>query len=421
MGQVFALVDCNNFYVSCERVFNPKLEGKPVVVLSNNDGCVVARSNEAKSIPIPFAVPAFQWRQTFKKHNVQVFSSNYTLYADMSRRIMDTLRDFVQNLEIYSIDEAFLSLENVKPDERFSYCKLIRNTVKKWTGIPVSIGIGETKTLAKIASKVAKKREDGIFDIVDYLEKDKILQELDVSDVWGIGSAYSKFLYRYGITTALALKNAPEPLVRKKMGVMGVRTVRELKGRSCFWLEAPVTSRKGICSSKSFGRPVESLQELNEAIATYVTRAVEKLRKQKSVASICLVFIATSRFAMTHQYTNSFLCKLPAPTAYTPDFINVAKNAIKTIYKSGLTYKKVGVYLTGIESDCSVQTSVFEQDTYATKKKNLMTTVDKINERWGYNVVDYAATGTKKNWMMQRRMVSPQYTANWNELLMVFA
>ncbi|MBU1628348.1 Y-family DNA polymerase [bacterium] len=415
MTRVYALVDCNNFYVSCERVFDRKLEGVPVVVLSNNDGCIVARSNEAKAIPIPFAVPAFQCKETFKKHKVRVFSSNYTLYADMSRRVMDTLREFAADMEVYSIDEAFLSLGGLEPERRAEFCKFLRKTVKQWTGIPVSIGIGETKTLAKVAAKVAKKSEDGVFDIIDYPYSDNILEGMDVSDIWGVGPAYTKFLYHYGITTALALKKAPEPLVRKKMGVMGVRTVRELNGRSCFWLEPPQTKRKGILSSKSFGRAVESLQELNEAVATYVSRAVEKLRSQRSVASVFMIFILTNRFKEDY-YSNSFTCRLPAPSAYTPDFIRAAQNAMKRIYRPGKKYKKVGVFLADITPDESIQMACFEPGSYDTKRQLVMEAVDKINEEWGSNVVDYAAAGVKKSWRMRRRMCTPQYTTSWDDL-----
>jgi len=415
MKRAYALVDCNNFYVSCERVFNPKLEGVPVVVLSNNDGCIVARSNEAKAIPIPFAVPAFQCRETFRKHKVRVLSSNYTLYADMSRRVMDTLREFAYDMEVYSIDEAFLSLVGLEKERRGEFCSFLRKTVRQWTGIPVSIGIGETKTLAKVASKVAKKSDEGVFDIIDYPYADNVLEGMDVSDIWGVGPAYTKFLYRYGITTALALKKAPEPLVRKKMGVMGVRTVRELNGRSCFWIEPPQTKRKGILSSKSFGRPVESLKELNEAAATYVTRAVEKLRSQRSVASVFMVFILTNRFKEDY-YSNSYLCRLPAPSAYTPDFIRAAQSAMKRIYKPGKKYKKVGVFIADIVPDDSIQMAVFEPGSYNTKRQELMAVVDRINEQWGSNVVDYAATGVKKGWRMRRRMCSPQFTTNWDEL-----
>ncbi len=416
MPKIYALVDCNNFYVSCERVFDQKLEGVPVVVLSNNDGCIVARSNEAKAIPIPFAVPAYQCKETFRKYRVKVFSSNYTLYADMSRRVMNTLREFVPDMEVYSIDEAFVNLDGIDPERRLEFCKFLRKTVRQWTGIPVSIGIGSTKTLSKVASKVAKKRDDGIFDIIDYHHADKVLESMDVSDIWGVGPAYTKFLYGYGITTALALKNAPEPLVRKKMGVMGVRTVRELNGRSCFWIEPPMTKRKGIRSAKSFGRGVESLAELNEAVATYIARAVEKLRSQKSVTSTFLIFILTNKFAKAEYYSNSYLCKLPAPSAYTPDFIRAAQYALKKIYSPGRKYKKVGVYLMDIEPENNIQMPVFQPGGYDTKRQNLMEAVDVINERYGSNVVDYAAAGVQKSWRMRRGMCSPQYTTNWNEI-----
>jgi DNA polymerase V len=306
MQRVYSLIDCNNFYVSCERVFNPKLEGKPVIVLSNNDGCVIARSNESKALGIGMGVPVFKCKDLIKKHKIQVYSSNYTLYADMSQRVMDTLAQFTSDVEVYSIDEAFLSLSEFMSLNLTEYARDIRSTVKRWTGIPVSIGIGSTKTLAKVANKLSKRNPQygGVFDITSHTQMNELLEQIRVEDIWGIGRQYTKLLNQNGIYTALQLKNASDTWIRKHMSVSGLRTVWELRGISCIPLEEAPPSKKAIISSRSFGRPVESLEELKEAIASYISRASEKLRAQQSVTSVgCVLdldFNIVKAVAQTH-------------------------------------------------------------------------------------------------------------------------
>lgn len=424
MKTVFALVDCNNFYASCERVFNPRLENRPLVVLSNNDGCVVALSNEAKALGIKMGTPIFKSRDIIKKHNVGVYSSNYALYGDMSQRVMDSLQPFTPELEIYSIDEAFLLLEGVPLRDLTEYGKLIINTVGSLTGIPVSVGIGPTKTLAKAANRIAKKTAgfNGVFDITDHPDTDGCLESIDVADLWGIGRQYSKLLSRHGIYTARALKHANESWIRKKMTIAGLRTVLELRGISCISLEAAQPAKKGICSSRSFGRPVEALEDLIEALSEYVSIAAEKLREQKSVTTVLQVFLSTNRFKDIPQYVNGITCRLPVATACTPELIHYGLACLKTIYKPGYQYNKTGVLLTGIMPQNSVQLNLFSKGGYnPAGRKKLMQAVDSINNRWGRGTAQFASCGTKKSWNMRQRYKSMNFTTRWKEIPVVKA
>lgn len=298
MQKIFALVDCNNFYVSCERVFNPKLRGKPVIVLSNNDGCAVARSEEAKSIGVPMGAPVFMYQDLFRRHKVEMLSSNYTLYGDMSHRVMSTLSRFTPSMENYSIDEAFLDLSGFDHTNLTEYAKEIQATVKRWTGIPVSIGIAPSKTLAKIANKLAKKNPmcKGVLDITNHPRLDDFLQSINLEDVWGVGRQYTKLLMRNRILTALDLKNASDFWVKKHMTIVGLRMVLELRGISCIELDELNEPKQEIIRSRSFGKSVTDLQELKEAVAFHTTRAAEKLREQHSIASYISAFIETNRF-----------------------------------------------------------------------------------------------------------------------------
>jgi DNA polymerase V len=298
MKPVIALVDCNNFYASCERVFNPKLRNKPVVVLSNNDGCVVARSDEAKALGIPGGIPAFKIDHLLRSGEVFACSSNYALYGDMSRRVMETLLHFTPGIEVYSIDEAFLNLSGFARGSLADYGRLIRRTVIRWTGIPVSIGIAETKALAKIANRLAKKspKAEGVLDLTASLYQEKALAVTDVEDVWGIGRRYAKFLKKHGIETALDLRNAEDSWVKKHLSVVGLRLVKELRGVPCISLEVDLPAKKEICVSRSFGKPVTSVWEMREAVAMYATRAGEKLRMECSAAGVIMVFMMTNRF-----------------------------------------------------------------------------------------------------------------------------
>jgi len=422
MQSVLALVDCNNFYVSCERVFNPKLKGRPVVVLSNNDGCVVARSEEAKAFGIPMGAPAFMYEGLFKMHKVETYSSNYTLYADMSRRVMATLAQFTPEIEFYSIDEAFLDLSGFTYMNLTEYAKKIKETVRRVTGIPISIGIGPTKTLAKLANRLAKKNAmcGGVFDITNHPRLDDFLSSVKVEDVWGVGAQYTKLLNRNWISTALDLKNANETWVKKHMTVVGLRTVLELRGIPCIELEDLNEPNKQIIRSRSFGRPVQNLQELKEAITLHTTRAAEKLREQKSVAFHISAFIETNRFKTEEaQYSNSAGCYLPEPTAYTPLLIKYALQCLERIYREGFKFIRAGVVLIDIVPEDQIQLNLFVPSRPLKKDKSTMKAVDRINVKWGSNTIKYASSGLEQSWRMKRAKLSPRYTTNWDEMLEV--
>lgn len=416
----FTLVDCNNFYVSCERAFNPALNGKPVIVLSNNDGCAVALSNEAKQY-VEMGAPIFECMDIVRKHGIRLYSSNYTLYADMSRRVHEVLSEFSPNVENYSIDESFLSLKGFKNVDFTDYGRQIRAKVLKWTGIPVSVGIAPTKTLAKIANKLAKKNKmcQGVLDITNHPRIDDFLASVDVRDVWGVGWQYTKLLKGQGINTALDLRNAHDGFIRKHMTVQGLRTVWELRGESCKELEEVVPDKKEIVSSRSFGRDVGDYKELSEAIATYATRAAEKLRSQNSICGYISVWIETNRFKPKDpQYNNSIGCKLPEPTAFTPMLIKYALHLLKRIYRDGYGYKKAGVVLMDIMPDGEAQLNLFVKFDY-TKHKNLMQAMDNINARWGSETVRSVASGYERQWGMKRAILSRRCTTNWEEILVV--
>jgi len=422
MSPVLALVDCNNFYASCERVFNPKLERQPVVVLSNNDGCVVARSNEAKALGIGMGVPEFQIRPLLDAHDVQVFSSNYALYGDMSQRVMACLEQFCPDLEMYSIDEAFLGLSGFTSRDLTDYGHTIRATVKRWTGIPVSVGIAETKTLAKVASRVAKRTPDtgGVFDLRTCPDRDALLGRFAVEDVWGIGANYARFLTQHGITTALQLRHADDQFIRTHMGVVGLRLVMELRGMSCLDVEQCPVPKQGITCSRAFGTMVGTLAEMEEAVSSYTTRAAEKLRAEHLAATVLTVFLHTNPFQDTPQYYNALTRKLPVATDSTPELIRSAIEGIRTIYRTGFLYKKVGIMLTGLVPASQVQTDLFDQHDRARSKK-LMTALDSINNRFGSGTLHYASNGITKAWRTQFRHRSPAYTTNWDDLPIVKA
>jgi DNA polymerase V len=420
MDKIFALVDCNNFYASCERVFNPRLEGKPVVVLSNNDGCIIARSNEAKALGIKMGEPLFQCEKLVAKHQVQVFSSNFSLYGDMSRRVMDTLALFAPEMEVYSIDEAFLHLTGIAADPA-GYARTIRATVKKWVGIPVSIGVGPTKTLAKEAAKAAKKTpgHEGVFDITARTEE--TLAAIEVEDIWGVGRQYARFLRRHGILTALDLRNAADGWVKKHMTVMGLRTVMELRGVSCIPLEEGESPRKTILCSRSFGRRVYRLGELEEAAAAYVSRAAEKLRDQGSAASYIQVILMEFPFNDGHPKTRICSGRIPVATSYTPDLIRYATALVRRIYHKGPAYRKVGVMLSGIVQRGQVQLDLFHQSREGEKELGLMACVDSVNRRWGRGTLAFAAGGFTRPWWMRQAHKSPMFTTSWADLPIVKA
>ncbi|MCD4787405.1 MAG: Y-family DNA polymerase [Desulfobacterales bacterium] len=422
MPPAFAIVDCNNFYVSCERVFNPKLAGKPVVVLSNNDGCVVARSNEAKALGIKMGVPVFQISSLIKTHKVQVFSSNYALYADMSQRIMNTLSGFTPDIEIYSIDEAFLDLSQFKQYDLTDYGHKIRSTIKQWTGIPVSIGIAETKTLAKIANKIAKKsvKAEGVLNLTASPYLNRALEITDVGDVWGIGRSYSSFLKKYGIHNALQLRDADDNFIKKKMGITGIRLLNELRGIPCYALEQCPSPKKGITVSRTFKNSIESLDDLKEAVAAYASIGAEKLRKERSVAGVIMVFLMTNRFRKENYYVNIKTIKLPIATSDTSELIHYAHEGLKGIYRKGHLYKKAGVMFKHLNPENQIQADLFNYKDFKRSKK-LMQTLDNINKKMGSDTLKYAATGLTNNqrWKTVFKRRSPSYTTNWDQLVKV--
>ncbi|MCS6293365.1 MAG: Y-family DNA polymerase [Nitrospira sp.] len=422
MPPIFALVDCNNFYASCERVFNPRLEGKPIVVLSNNDGCVVARSNEAKALGIAMGVPEFQIRSLLQAHQVQVFSSNYTLYGDMSQRVMETLEQFCPDLEVYSIDEAFLSLSGFTSRDLTEYGRTIRTTVKRWTGLPVSVGIAETKTLAKIANRVAKRTPDtnGVFDLLACSDRDALLGRVPVEDVWGIGRNLTRLLNQHGIMTALQLREADDQWIRKHLGIVGLRLVMELRGISCLDLEECPAPRQSLTCSRAFGQLISTLADMEEAVSSYTSRVAEKLRRERLAATVMTVCLTTNEFKEGPQYSNALTLKLSVATDSTSDLIRSALQGIRTIYREGYRYKKAGVILTGLVPVSQIQTDLFDyQD--REKSKRLMSALDAINHRWGADTLHYASSGISKAWKTQFQYRSPAYTTDWTALPIVTA
>ncbi|HEY9162923.1 MAG TPA: Y-family DNA polymerase [Desulfomonilia bacterium] len=410
MKRVYALVDCNNFYVSCERVFNPKLKGVPVVVLSNNDGCIVARSEEAKAAGIKMGEPLFKCRMLAERHNIVALSSNYPLYADLSHRVMSILEEMSPGIEIYSIDEAFLDLTGV-PDPA-DYARNIRKTVKKWTGIPVSIGIGTTRTLAKAASKKAKKGT-GVFDIRE--REDEVLGDMEAGDVWGIGYSHSLVLKKHRIRTALELKNANDEWVRKVLSVSGLRTVYELRGTPCIGSGTEPAARRSITCSRLFGCRLYRIEEIREALSSYVSRAAEKLRAMDMAASGISVYLLENEFADGRFTSRGASLELPEPSSYTPELIMYSVRLLENIYREGPAYRKTGVTFTGLVPRGSVQTSLFGAIDNP-KRLRLMKTVDRINAEWGSETVTPASSGTGRDWRMRQEKRSRRFTTSWHEL-----
>ncbi len=419
MKTLFALCDCNNFYASCERVFNPVLKGKPVVVLSNNDGCAVSCSKEAKALGFRVGTPIYQCEAMVKSHQVQICSSNYTLYADMSERIMKILSMFVPDIEIYSIDEAFLRLENIATSDMYEYLKRIRKTVLQWTGVPVSIGAAPTKTLSKLANRHAKHQEtDNTVLIDDNHTIQNLLKETKPEEIWGIGPQYAKKLMKHGINTAWDLCNMQDNWIRSNMTVMGLRTVWELRGLSCTEMKTVREDKKCIGVSRSFGHPVDSLDDMGRAMSAYMAIACEKLRTQNSCATMVGVYLGTNPFKEKEpQYSNFLTAKLPIPTADTGYLIHTAQAVLKTIFRFGFRYKKVGVFLFGIIPETSDTEHLFASPYHDSRTQNLMKTLDTVNQYWGKDTLRYASCGNDPEWAMRRERLSGRYTTSWDELL----
>ena len=417
---MYALVDCNNFYVSCERVFNPSLIAKPVIVLSNNDGCVVARSNEAKALGIRMAQPAFEIKDIINHYNVSVFSSNYALYGDMSRRVMNILAEYAPSIEIYSIDEAFIPLEGFEYINIPEFARTISRAAKMGTGIPVSVGIGATKTLAKVANHYAKKlpANKGIYIITSDNIKES-LQNFPVGDVWGIGRQYSKMLSKFEINTALDFVSTDPQWVRKAMSVVGLRTQEELKGIECIGIENKVPAKKNICTSRSFGQMINEFQPLAEAVANFASRCALKLRKQRSCANVLMVFIHTNMHRKDlSQYATNRVITLPVASSDTFELVEYAITALRTIYKEDFYYKKAGVIVSGIVPDHAIQTSLFDQCDRS-KQQSVIAVMDSINERYGSDKVKLAVLGNKRKWKLRQEQLSPSYTTHWDDIITI--
>lgn len=416
---MIALADCNNFYASCERVFNPGLKDKPIVVLSNNDGCIIARSNEAKSLGIKMGEPVFKVRHVIKKNNVYVFSTNFALYGDMSSRVMSLLDDMSPEIEIYSIDEAFMNFKGIK--DQLGIASHIRRTIKKSTGIPISIGIAKTKTLAKVANYIAKRRTKR--DVCLLTGQDNILKTLKclpISKIWGIGSKYSRILNSYNIKTAYDFIQLNEEWVLKKMTIMGLRIQNELKEKPCFSIETNPSYKKNICTSRSFDGTVEGLQLIQEAITTHAVRCAEKLRAEKSCARYVSVVLKTNPFDTLGEYYSGYRSMaLSIPTNDTLEIIRSANIILKSIYRKGLTYKKAGVIVGDIIPEDQVQLNLFDTEKDHISRKNLYGALDRVNQKMGRDKIQILGQGIKKRWGVKRQRVSPCYTTQWDQLLKV--
>lgn len=422
----FALIDCNNFYASCERVFNPQLLSKPIVVLSSNDACIIARSNEAKALGIPMGAAAYEYQHILQKHNVIVFSANFTLYGDMSARVMQTLTSLSTDIEVYSVDEAFLFF--AENDPRFDpqnyftqYGQFVRDTVKQHTGIPISVGIGQTKTLAKIANHLAKKRPEynGVCDISTNPSIDALLSSIDVSEIWGVGYQYAKKLKRKGINTVRDFKYMDERWVKKNMTISGLQTLLELRGTACLELQEQSEPRQSITVSRLFGKKVTEFTELMEATASYISRAAEKLRAQNSLAYHIMVFVVYRHYDDPQRFYRATNIELPVATAYTPDLIAAAAQCLKKLYHSGLLYKKAGVIVSNLIADDALQMHTHERLPDIQKQMTIMETIDSINKKWGKNILRSAAIGLDQEWRMKQLHKTQCYTTNWHELLTI--
>mgnify|MGYP001107064078 FL=1 len=415
-----ALIDCNSFYVSCERLFNPKIRKLPVVVLSNNDGCIISRSNEAKALGIKMGEPYFKARNIIIKNNVQVFSSNYSLYGDISRRVMRTLKRFNSKIEVYSIDEAFLDLSNFSDKEVKDVGKEIRNTVLQWTGIPTSIGIAETKTLSKVANHIAKKQKSGVVSLVNIKDLDPILEKVEVRDIWGVGKQLSKFYIKNGIYNAKQLKNASNTWIKKTKNVLSSRTAMELRGVPCIEIETKQAKRKSCCVSRSFGKKVEKLRELKESVTSYCLNAAEKIRSESLVCKSITVFIRTSPFQNKGIfYSNSKTIDFPIATNNSIEIVKNALTGLDLIYKDGFKYQKAGIILSGL-SDSEKGNSLFKS-TKDERIKNLMQSIDNTNYRYGRSTISLASAGINKKWSMRRQYSSKIDTADFYSLPKILA
>ncbi len=424
-----AIVDCNNFYCSCERLFKPQLERKPVIVLSNNDGCIISRSDEAKGFGVPMAGPYFMTKPLVQKHDIAVFSSNYNLYGDLSWRVMETLRTLVgkQNVEVYSVDEAFLDLSMFAVRDLSAIAMQIRKTVEQWTGIKVSIGVAPTKVLAKLANRLSKKNKEKTGCVMVLDTEDRIIEALrntPAGDIWGVGSQYAqKLKEQWCIYDSLQLSNVSEEFATTHLGgVVGARLIRELKGIPSKEMEDELLKKKMIATTRMFGNPVGDIASIKEAVATYTSRAAEKLRRQYGAASIVSVFVVSKdenhSIGFNRGATHSNYVTLPAATSFTNELIKPAVALVDTLFKKGTLYKKAGVMLSGIVPDNAIQGNLFLPPG-KNRGRKLMDMIDNVNFSQRDDVLKFAASGTTRNWKMQQNYCSNRYTTRWNELFEV--
>jgi DNA polymerase V len=423
---MFALLDCNSFYCSCERLFRPELDNRPVVVLSNNDGCVIARSDEAKAAGIKMGSPFFQCKDLIREKKVAVFSSNYTLYGELSLRVMDTIRTILgsEKVEVYSVDEAFLNLSEIPAEMLENFARSLRETVEQWTGIKVSIGVAPTKVLCKVANRLSKKNKSTSGCVLVINSEDRILEALEqtaVDEIWGVGYKYAEKLKQWGIDTALKLSSMPPEWARKNLGgVVGIRLVKELNGEPCIEMKDPLEKKKMITSTRMFGKPVHELTDLREAVATYTARAAEKLRRQKNAAGIIQVFLVTSAgegFSY-HPKQFSLEARLLKASSLTNELISYAMPLVNSLYKKGPRYLKAGVLLSELVPEETIQGNLFKTDG-KNKLRNLMLAIDNINFSQRNDMVKYATTGISRRWKMRQDLKSPRYTTSWNELKII--
>ena len=419
-----AIVDCNSFYCSCERLFKPQLAGRPVVVLSNNDGCIVSRSDEAKDLGVQMAGPYFMAKHLIDENDVAVFSSNYNLYGDLSMRVMDTLRELAgrDNVEVYSVDEAFVDLSIIRDEELYETAKFIKDTVEMWTGISVSIGVAPTKTLAKLANHIAKqnKKTSGCITVLNTPEKQReALQQARVHSLWGVGGAYSQKLYNMGITNGWELASMSEAWAHRFLGgVVGVRLIKELRGEHAVDMRDELIEKKMIATTRMFGNPVSDINDIKEAVATYTSRAAEKLRRQHSAAKVISVFIVKKEEDHNISFQGSTLSErttLPVATSITQELIKPAIALVDKLYRRGQEYKKAGVMLSGLVTDESIQGNMFLSETKNCERR-LMDTIDNVNFSQRDDVLKFAASGTTRDWKMRQELRSPRYTTRWDEL-----
>jgi DNA polymerase V len=412
---IYALVDCNNFYVSCERVFNPKLEGRPVIILSSNDGCAIARSNEAKVCGVKMAQPLYQFTDIVKKHDIQVLSGNFHLYTDMSNRVMQVLADMAPAAQQYSIDECFLDITGLT-DDLDDFGQAVRAKVKQWTGIPVGIGIAETKTLAKVANRIAKvsKKADGVINLVDSQWRDKALEMTEVGDVWGVGKQFAKKLHRNGIMTALDLVNQPDGWIRQEMAVGGLKTVRELRGEDCIGFESIPKPKQTTLVSRSFGQTVTGLDELINAVTVFATTAATDIRRAGLVSSAVSVSIETNRFSNEPQYAPSRSVELTPATNNTKHIVRAAIQGVKEAYREGFKFKRAGVMLLDLMDADSAPQSLF--DHHDPKDDKLIEAFDQINRQQGPGAINFGTAGQPSVWHSASAFRSPRYTTEWADI-----